>query len=417
MNRRRIFYLGQTAACCLFLAAVAHAQFLSSVDSTSSQNSAVITWTTSAPATTQVKYGTTTSYGSTSTLDRTLGETHVVNLTNLTPGTLYHFQALSADELGQSVATADQSFTTLTGPPPPPSPLAIDKVVFGDSPTVTDSIATSALTTSGPNELLLAFIGISASRTGQTVTGVTGGGLTWTLVTRTNAQMGTSEVWGAIAPSALKSAAVTATYSQPSGASITVVAFVGADLTKPIGATGSGNGSTGAPKGTLTTTRDGSWVFAAGNDYDNATSRTMGSGQTLIHQYLAPSKDTYWAQQQALTTSKAGTVVTMNDTAPTIDRFNLALVEVLPATTDSGPPPPPTHSVTLKWDAGVSGAKYDVLQSDTSGGPYTTIVTGLTSPTYVDKAVNSGEKLFYVVDQQTSTGTSGYSSEVEADIP
>jgi len=36
-------------------------------------------------------------------------------------------------------------------------------------------------------------------------------------------------------------------------------------------------------------------------------------------------------QRQTSTTPASGTVVTINDTAPTTDRYNLAIVEVLPA--------------------------------------------------------------------------------------
>jgi hypothetical protein len=79
------------------------------------------------------------------------------------------------------------------------------------------------------------------------------------------------------------------------------------------------------------TTRNNSWVIGVGNDYDNATARTLGSGQTLVHQDLASSGDTYWVQMQTTTTPVAGTTVTINDTAPTGDRYNLTICEVLPA--------------------------------------------------------------------------------------
>jgi len=61
-----------------------------------------------------------------------------------------------------------------------------------------------------------------------------------------------------------------------------------------IGTTGTGNAKPGAPSASLTTTRNNSWVFGVGNDYDNAVSRTLGPDQTLVHQDLAPTGDTYW---------------------------------------------------------------------------------------------------------------------------
>jgi hypothetical protein len=48
----------------------------------------------------------------------------------------------------------------------------------------------------------------------------------------------------------------------------------------------------------------------------------------LVHQDLATVGDTYWVQQMSAPTPTLGTVVTINDTAPTADRFNLTIVEV-----------------------------------------------------------------------------------------
>ena len=56
--------------------------------------------------------------------------------------------------------------------------------------------------------------------------------------------------------------------------------------------------------------------------------RTPGSGQSLVHQCLTPSGDTYWVQMQNAPTALSGTNVTINDTAPTGDRYNLTIVEV-----------------------------------------------------------------------------------------
>jgi len=176
----------------------------------------------------------------------------------------------------------------------------------------------------------------SGSGTNTTVTGITGGSLTWTLVKRTNTQLGTAEVWRAFAPAVLTNATVTATLSTSNPGSLTVVTFTGASTSGTggsgaIGATGTGNSSTGAPTASLTTTVANSWVFGVGNDWDNATARTVPSNQTMVHQDVSTSNgDTYWVQSQTAATPVAGTVVTINDTAPTTDRYNLTIVEVLP---------------------------------------------------------------------------------------
>jgi hypothetical protein len=72
-------------------------------------------------------------------------------------------------------------------------------------------------------------------------------------------------------------------------------------------------------------------VFGVGNDYDNAVAHTAAAGQTVVHQYLAPIGDTYWVQRQNGATASSGTVVGISDTAPTGDRYNLSICEILPA--------------------------------------------------------------------------------------
>jgi hypothetical protein len=57
--------------------------------------SATITWTTDQAATSQVSYGTTTAYGTLSTLNTTLVTSHSVVLTGLTQGTTYNYAVIS----------------------------------------------------------------------------------------------------------------------------------------------------------------------------------------------------------------------------------------------------------------------------------------------------------------------------------
>lgn len=79
---------------------------------TSSTNlSAVITWTTDLPADSQVEYGLTTSYGSTTALDSALVNSHSVTLTGLAQSTLYHYRVRSAAATGTSYS-GDYTFRT-----------------------------------------------------------------------------------------------------------------------------------------------------------------------------------------------------------------------------------------------------------------------------------------------------------------
>jgi hypothetical protein len=182
---------------------------------------------------------------------------------------------------------------------------------------------------------------LSGSNT--TVTGGSGAGLTWVLVVRTNVQSGSSEIWRAFPPSPLTNVSVTAILSQ-SGVLAHLGQFFGSkpwgnNGSAAVGATASANAKSGAPKATLVTTQNGSWVFGTGNDYDNAIARTPGAAQSLVHQYLTPTGDTYWVQMQNAPTPASGTSVTINDTAPTGDRYNLSICEVLPAVGATYSPP------------------------------------------------------------------------------
>ena len=75
--------------------------------------SATITWKTDVPSTSLVNYGTTTSYGSSSTLDPTVTTAHSVTLTGLTAGTRYVFQLVSVSPTGASTFGADMTGSTV----------------------------------------------------------------------------------------------------------------------------------------------------------------------------------------------------------------------------------------------------------------------------------------------------------------
>ena len=70
-----------------------------------------ITWTTDVPADSQVQYGPTTAYGSSTPLDRTLDRSHSVTITGLARKSQYFFQVLSRDSVG-SLSSATGNFRT-----------------------------------------------------------------------------------------------------------------------------------------------------------------------------------------------------------------------------------------------------------------------------------------------------------------
>jgi chitodextrinase len=225
--------------------------------------------------------------------------------------------------------------------------LTVDRLATKHQATFSPSITSPAFSTAQGGELLVAFVSSDGPAAfPQTFSAVTGGGLTWRLRQRTNFQAGDAEIWQAVASTRLTKVAVTATRAGGSfPGSITVASFIGADLSQD-GATGTGAAAGGAPTASLTTTKAGSWVWAVGNDWDRAVARTVGAGQTKVDEYLAsPVGDTFWVQRQTATTANAGTTVTINDTAPTTDRWNLSLLEI-PAAGSAVDTTPPTTSIT-----------------------------------------------------------------------
>ena len=91
---------------------------------------ATISWTTNEASDTQVEYGTTTGYGSATTLAPALTTSHSQALAGLTAGTLYHYRVKSRDAAGNLATSQDFTFeTTSTGP----VPLTIDTDIFSSA--------------------------------------------------------------------------------------------------------------------------------------------------------------------------------------------------------------------------------------------------------------------------------------------
>jgi hypothetical protein len=93
---------------------------------------ATVSWTTDQASGTQVDYGTTPVYGTSTTLDSTLVTLHAPTLTGLAAATTYHFRVRSWNALSHVTTSGDFVFTTATGPsggpagppntPPPAAP-------------------------------------------------------------------------------------------------------------------------------------------------------------------------------------------------------------------------------------------------------------------------------------------------------
>jgi hypothetical protein len=208
--------------------------------------------------------------------------------------------------------------------------LRIDKTVKA---TGTGTV-TANLGTVPAGEMLLAFVSSDGASSGGQSATVTSTGLAWTRVQRENAQLGDAEVWTATVSSS-SGLSVTSALSQNYGEQLVVVQLAGS---AGVGASAVAAAASGAPTVSLTASASGSLSFAVGNDYDSNTPRTLSPGQTMLAETQASSGDDYWVQMTTSATTAAAQTVTLSDSAPTGDRWNLAAVEVKPS---NGPPPPP----------------------------------------------------------------------------
>ena len=231
----------------------------------------------------------------------------------------YYYRVVAFDAFGSPSEPSNEATATIGGG------LQADRVVFSDG---RGTQTTPPISTSMAGELLLAFAASDGPQTGGQTLTISGAGLSWSLVMRVNTQLGSSEIWKAVAPGVLTNAAVTSTPSRTGyDQSLTVVSFAGA------GGTGVAVAASGvsAPSVSLTTTRAGSLVYGVGNDWDRAVARTVGANQSLVHQWVDTAVgDTFWVQKRTAPTGGVGTVVQLNVTAPSSDRWNLAAVEVIP---------------------------------------------------------------------------------------
>lgn len=84
-----------------------------------SKTAADVSWSTTAylDCNGKVEYGTSTAYGQETTQNQ-LGREHVVSVTGLSPGTIYHYKVTSVDNWGDSVSSGDGTFTTATDTAP-----------------------------------------------------------------------------------------------------------------------------------------------------------------------------------------------------------------------------------------------------------------------------------------------------------
>ena len=76
---------------------------------------------------------------------------------------------------------------------------------------------------------------------------------------------------------------------------------------------------------------------------------------------------------------------------------------------------PGTKKITIKWSASSGAQTYNVKRSEVSGGPYTTIASGVSKTSYVNTGLGRGVTYYYVVSAVNGCAEeSGNSAQVQA---
>jgi hypothetical protein len=91
---------------------------------------ATVTWATDQPSDTQVDYGPTASYGSSTPLSGTLVTSHAQPINGLTPNTVYHYRVRSRNSTGLTAVSGDFTFKTTTSGA---VPLIVDTDIWSDA--------------------------------------------------------------------------------------------------------------------------------------------------------------------------------------------------------------------------------------------------------------------------------------------
>jgi fibronectin type 3 domain-containing protein/regulation of enolase protein 1 (concanavalin A-like superfamily) len=159
------------------------------------------------------------------------------------------------------------------------------------------------------------------------------------------------------------------------------------------------------------------WQFLGSNDGTTWTTLDTQSGQTFASRFQTnnyPISNTQAYQYYRLNvTANAG------GTGYGVQLSELTLI------TAPGPILPPvapatlaaswsTGQIGLSWASSISATGYNLKRATTSGGPYTTISSGLTATTYTDTGLTNGTAYYYVVTAVNAGGESPNSPEDSA---
>jgi hypothetical protein len=360
----------------IFSTSTGSSTWISGTNVSTAGSTASVTWNTAVPADSQVEYGATAAYGTSTTLVAARAASHSVAVSGLSPGTTYHFRVRSRDS--DSVLAVGPDYTVSLALP----------VAISESP-LTGSIASGttqqflAMVSNTPNVAVIwtassGTINSSGLFTAPTVSASTPVTVSATsLADPTKSAVATMTVTPPVP--AIAASPTTLTFSGQTGATALTPASV--NIT---------NGTSGSLA--FTATSDSSWLV---------TSPASGTAPSSLR--VSP----------AITGMKAGTYTGHVTLAGGGSSAMVTVALTLTA-------PPIQHSVALSWmkSPNTTVVSYNVYRSTTSGASYALSASAVGGISYADQTVQSGSTYFYVVTAVDDLGReSPYSSQTSAVIP
>jgi hypothetical protein len=218
---------------------------------------ATINWTTDQGASSQVEYGTKTSYGSLSANNPSLVTSHSVTLSGLTSGTIYSYAVISTDSAG-TATSSNFTFATLAGAPATTGIAAVG----GASGNTGTNLAPASLAihyASGSHNTILAVCAFGS--TASTISSIMDSGSTWAF--RGYAANGSAvrtEIWSTAAGGSVASTSFTINLSNGSPTSCALEEYSGV---LALGSTAAASGTSGLWSAGLTTQDADNVVVAA----------------------------------------------------------------------------------------------------------------------------------------------------------
>jgi hypothetical protein len=118
---------------------------ISAINTTSTTDTGTtVTWVTSEAADSQVEYGLTTSYGSSTALAIALVTAHAQTLNGLASSTVYHYRVKSRDAAGNLATSGDNTFMTAASTDTTPPAVAITSPAASATVSSTTTVAATA---------------------------------------------------------------------------------------------------------------------------------------------------------------------------------------------------------------------------------------------------------------------------------